>query len=351
MLIILHTCAITCGEIVKSHPTIKDIAAKLNLHYTTVSRALRDHPDVNPETKRLVKETAKKMNYQPNYLARSLKRQKSNSIGVLVPEIKHHFFSAVISGIEEVASRAGYVILVAQSNEQMEREILNLNAFISNHVAGVLVSISQTTKNSKHFEEFIKKGGNIVFFDRVCEDIEASKVIVDDYNGAFKATEYLIKKGYRKIGHLAGTKNLSISLNRYRGYVDALKKYGLNINEHYVYWGGLQEQDGREGMKRLLQIDDPPDAIFAVNDPVAIGAYDVINENGLKIPDDIGIVGFSNNPISAFVSPPLTTIHQPAFEMGSTACSMLIDIIHEPEMKKNTETKVLQTTLIERKSA
>ena len=350
-LIILHTCAITCEKKVKTHPTIKDIAAKLNLHYTTVSRALRDHPDVNPETKRLVKETAKKMNYHPNYLARSLKRQKSNSIGVLVPEIKHHFFSAVISGIEEVASRAGYVILVAQSNEQMEREILNLNAFISSHVSGLLVSISQTTTDSEHFKRFMKQGGKIVFFDRVCEDIQANKVVVDDYNGAILATEYLINKGYKRIGHLAGSKILNISQNRYRGYVDALKKNGIEPDPELVYWGGLQEKDGRNGMKVLLNLKHPPDAIFAVNDPVAIGAYDVINENGLKIPDDIGIVGFSNNPISAFVSPPLTTIHQPAFEMGSTACSMLIDIIHEPEMKKNTETKVLQTTLIERKSA
>ena len=335
----------------KSNPTIKDIAAKLNLHYTTVSRALRDHPDVNPETKRLVKETAKKMNYQPNYLARSLKRQKSNSIGVLVPEIKHHFFSAVISGIEEVASKAGYVILVAQSNEKVEREILNLNAFISSHVAGVLVSISQTTTDSTHFKEFVEKGGNIVFFDRVCEDVQASKVVVDDYDGAFKATEFLINKGYQRIGHLAGSKNLNIAQQRFKGYSEALKKHGIEPNPQLVYWGGLQEQDGRNGMKALLNLDNPPDAIFAVNDPVAIGAYEVINESGLRIPDNIGIVGFSNNPISSFVSPPLTTIHQPAFEMGKVACTILLEIINNPEKEIKIRNEILSTTLIERKSA
>ncbi|EHO39696.1 transcriptional regulator, LacI family [Caldithrix abyssi DSM 13497] len=350
--IILHTCAKTCEEkALKTYPTIKDIAAKLNLHYTTVSRALRDHPDVNEETKRLVKETAQQMNYRPNYLARSLKRQKSNSIGVIVPEIKHHFFSAVISGIEEVAYEAGYVILVAQSNEQMEREILNLNAFISSHVSGLLVSISQTTTSSDHFKKFMEQDGKIVFFDRVCEDLEASKVVVDDYDGAYKATEYLIKKGYKRIGHLAGSKNLNIARNRYLGYKDALKNNGLTPNEAYVYWGGLQEQDGRNGMKALLELTERPDAIFAVNDPVAIGAYDVLKQKGLKIPDDMGIVGFSNNPISSFVHPPLTTVHQPAYEMGKKAAELLLQQIDSQVEEVSLVKEVLKTRLIVRESA
>ncbi len=335
----------------KTRPTIKDIAAKLNLHYTTVSRALRDHPDVNPETKRLVQETARLMNYQPNYLARSLKINKSNSIGVIVPEIKHHFFSAAISGIEEVATQAGFVILVAQSNEQMEREILNLNAFISSNVSGLLVSISQTTNNSEHFKRFMEQGGKIVFFDRVCNDLKVSKVVVDDYEAAFKATEYLIKKGYKRIGHLAGSKNLNISQKRYQGYLDALKKYGFTPKPQFVYWGGFQEQDGREGMRYLLKLNERPDAIFAVNDPVAIGAYDVLKQNGLNIPDDMGIIGFSNNPISAFVSPPLTTVHQPAFEMGKRAAELLLEQIEQDSDRYKPKLEVLKTELILRGSA
>ncbi|WP_456442896.1 LacI family DNA-binding transcriptional regulator [Caldithrix abyssi] len=335
----------------KTYPTIKDIAAKLNLHYTTVSRALRDHPDVNEETKRLVKETAQKMNYRPNYLARSLKRQKSNSIGVIVPEIKHHFFSAVISGIEEVAYQAGYVILVAQSNEQMKREIMNLNAFISSHVSGLLVSISQTTTDSDHFKKYLQQDGKIVFFDRVCEDLQVSKVVVDDYEGAYQATEYLIKKGYQKIGHLAGSKNLNISQNRYRGYIDALTKHGITPRSEYTYWAGLQEQDGRDGMAALLELAEPPDAIFAVNDPVAIGAYDVLKQKGLGIPDDMGIVGFSNNPISSFVNPPLTTVHQPAYEMGKKAAELLLQQIDSQEEEVSLVKEVLKTRLIVRESA
>jgi len=336
---------------VKNSPTIKDIAAKLNLHYTTVSRALRDHPDVKEETRRQVKELARQMNYQPNYLARSLKRQKSNSIGVIVPEIRHHFFSAVISGIEAVASEAGYVILVAQSNERVEREIINTNVFIANHVAGLIVSISQSTHSSDHFKPFLERGKPLVFFDRVCEDLATSAVVVNDYEGAFNATEFLIRKGYRNIAHLAGSKNLPISNNRFQGYRDALKKYGIALNKQFVYWGGLQEENGKLGMEKLLRLKKPPEAVFAVNDPVAIGAYETINKHHLKIPDDIAVVGFSDNPISAVVSPPLTTVHQPAYEMGRRACEILLQQIENSESPRSHKKIMLPTQLIIRDSA
>ena len=201
----------------KSRTTIKDIARALHIHHTTVSRALRDHPEVNPETKRLVKEMARKMNYQPNILARNLKMNSTNMIGVIVPEIKHHFFAAVISGIEEVAYQAGYVILVCQSNEQYEREVMNTRALISNKVAGLIVSISQTTRAAEHFRLFQEQGGKIVFFDRVCEEIDAPKVVVDDYQGAFEATEFLIRQGRKRIAHTGGTEHIALSLARFRG--------------------------------------------------------------------------------------------------------------------------------------
>jgi len=336
----------------KTSPTIKDIAAKLNLHYTTVSRALRDHPDVKEETRRLVKQMAKQLNYQPNNLARSLKRQKSNSIGVIVPEIRHHFFSAVISGIEEIAYQAGYVILVAQSNEQVEREIMNTNAFISNHVAGLLVSISQTTVSAHHFQRFLAQGGKLVFFDRVCQDVEAGQVVVDDYGGAFAATEFLIRKGYKRIAHLGGSRNLTLSQMRYQGYADALRKHSYDLRDEYVVWGGLHEQNGAQGMKRFLGLSELPDAIFAVNDPVALGAYEVIAKNGLQIPQDIAVVGFSDNPISAFVNPPLTTVYQPAYEMGKRAAELLLEQIRSKNQTEGPKTReVFPTRLIVRGSA
>jgi len=335
----------------KYRTTIKDIARALNIHHTTVSRALRDHPDVNPQTKKLVKAMAEKLNYQPNIVARNLKTNSTNLIGVIVPEIKHHFFAAVISGIEDVAYRAGYIILVCQSNEQYEREVMNTRALISNKVAGLIVSISQNTRNGNHFKLFQEQGGKIVFFDRVCEDLDAPKVVVDDYQGAFKATEYLIKKGYRRIAHIGGTEHLTVSLARYRGYRDALKKHSIEFRPEYVVFSGFHESDGREGMQRLLSATPIPDALFAVNDPVALGSYDVIKSHGLQIPADIAVIGFSNNPISAVINPPLTTIEQPSYEMGKYAAEMLIQLIKNENEKEFETRRVLKTRLIERASA
>jgi len=335
----------------KSRTTIKDIARALNIHHTTVSRALRDHPDVNPRTKKLVKAMAEKLNYQPNIVARNLKTNSTNLIGVIVPEIKHHFFSAVISGIEDVAYRAGYIILVCQSNEQYEREVMNTRALISNKVAGLIVSISQNTRNGNHFKLFQEQGGKIVFFDRVCEDLDAPKVVVDDYQGAFDATEYLIEKGYRRIAHIGGTEHLTVSMARYQGYRDALHKHSIEFRPEYVVFSGFHESDGREGMKRLLRATPAPDALFAVNDPVALGSYEVIKSHGLQIPADIAVIGFSNNPISAVVSPPLTTIEQPSYEMGKYAAEMLIQLIKNENEKEFETRQVLKTRLIERASA
>ncbi len=335
----------------KSRTTIKDIARALNIHHATVSRALRDHPDVKPETRRLVKEMARKLNYQPNILARNLKMNSTNMIGVIVPEIKHHFFAAVISGIEEVAYQAGYVILVCQSNEQYEREVMNTRALISNKVAGLIVSISQTTQQGEHFRLFQEQGGKIVFFDRVFEEINAPKVVVDDYQGAFEATEHLIRQGRRRIAHIGGTEHISVSLARFRGYRAALEKNGLSFHPDYVVFSGFHESDGQRGMEQLLKLTPRPDALFAVNDPVAVGSYEVIKQAGLKIPDDIAVVGFSNNPISAVVNPPLTTVEQPSYEMGKYAAEILIRMIKSGKDENTESPLVLNTRLIKRASA
>ncbi len=351
---ILHTWAKTyvktCVIMNKKKTTIKDIAKILNIHHTTVSRALRDHPDVNPETKKSILETAEKLHYKPNIFARNLKQNTTNIIGVIVPEIEHHFFSSVISGIEKVAYDQNYVILVCQSNESYEREILNTQALMSNRVAGMLVSISQTTRDTAHFKEFINEGGNLVFFDRVAEDIAANKVVIDDYEGAFLATEHLIKRGKKKIVHLAGTKGINISKERLRGYCDALKNKGIEFDPDLVYYGGFREKDGAEGMRHLLNLSKKIDAVFAVNDPSALGAYGVIKEHGLRIPDDIAVVGFSNNPITAVVSPPLTTIEQRAYEMGEKAAEMLFNQINDDTMPGNYRTETLKPKLIIRSS-
>lgn len=330
------------------HSTIIDIAKKLKLSPSTVSRALSDHPDIKKETKERVRKIARELKYTPNSIAQSLKRNRTNTIGVLVPEIEHDFFSSAISGIEEVAYQAGYAIIVCQSNEDFEREVINTNVLVNQRVAGIIVSISQSTKCGDHFQEVIKRRIPLVFFDRACEDVVASKVIIDDYTSSFNAVTYLIGKGYKRIAHFAGPRELVICIKRLEGYVNALKAAGLPVIEDFVRYGGLHEQYGYNSMDALLKEGKIPDAVFAVNDPVAIGAFQRIREAKLRIPEDIAIIGFSNNKITTLVDPQLTTMSQPSFEMGKKAAEILINNI------KNTgaepRTFILDTELIIRGS-
>jgi DNA-binding LacI/PurR family transcriptional regulator len=328
--------------------TIIDIAKKLGISNSTVSRALNDHPYIKKETKALVKKIAKELRYSPNQMAQSLKNNRTTTIGVIVPEIKHDFFSSAISGIEEVAYKSGYTIILCQSNESYEREVLNTNVLINYRVAGVVVSISQNTKDGEHFNDLLRRKIPLVFFDRVCNDVIASKVVIDDYKSAFDAVTYLLGKGYKKIAHFAGPKELCICKNRWNGYRDALKKVHITSLNGYVRYGGLHEQDGYNSMEALLKEDMLPDAIFAVNDPVAIGAYQRIKEAKLKIPDDIAVMGFSNNKITSMIDPQLTTVDQPSFEMGKKSAEILINMIKDKFVKPKTW--VLKTKLIIRGS-
>jgi len=330
--------------------TIKDLAKELNISASTVSRALRDHPDISPLTKKRVISLANKLDYHPDSIAQSLQTQKTKTIGVIVPEIKQPFFASVINGIEELAYSAGYTIIVCQSNETYDREVLYTRTLVSHRVAGLLVSLSQTTQNLDHFKALQRRGVPIVFFDRVNDDIEASKVVVDDYNGAFAAADHLIKSGYKRIAHLAGPKNLSISKYRLKGYKDALKLGNRPYNEELVVYGGLDDTDGVVGFQKLLSLEILPDAVFAVNDPVATGAFLTIKEHGLKIPDDIALVGFSNTNVSSLLDPPLTTVEQPTYEIGKTAVQLLLEQINNNEENFVPRFEVLKTHLIIRGS-
>jgi LacI family transcriptional regulator len=333
--------------------TIRDIADKLHISASTVSRALHDNPEISKATKSKVIATAQELNYHPNILARSLINQQSQTIGVIVPEITHNFFSQVISGIEGVAYDAGYVIILCESNESYEREMINTSALVNNQIAGLIVSITQSTKESGHFEYLQRVGIPLVFFDRACPGINTSKITVDDHGGAYKAVEYLIKKGYKRIAHLGGTEHLSISRDRFSGYLDALNTFGIPFKKDFVYFGGFHEEDGEKGMQAMFELKQPPDAVFAVNDPVAIGVYQETKKRGLRIPQDIAVIGFSNNPISALIDPPLTTIDQPAFELGKRAATVLLEQILAKTEKRiyKPVREVLDTNLIIRASA
>lgn len=332
-------------------PTIKDIAKKLKISASTVSRALRNHPDISQQTKTKVQALAKKLDYHPNSIAKSLKKQKTYNIGVIVPDIRHDFFANIISGIEDVAYDRGYSILVSQSHENEEKECFNINAMISNRVDGLMISISQKTKNKAPFLSLKHRKIPFVFFDRVFDDFEASMVVVDDFAGAQHAVEYLIEKGYRRIAHFAGPEYISISHARFQGYKTALEKHDIPFDPQLVFYGGFNEDDGITGFHKLLQLEEMPDAIFAVNDPVAIGAFMQIKANGLKIPDDMALIGFSDNPIMALVQPPLTTVKQPTYEIGKVAAKLILEQIENVQDTFKPRVEVLKTELIIRKSA
>ncbi len=330
--------------------TIKDIARKLNLSASTVSRALRNHPDISAETKRKIVALAEQYDYHPNSIAQSLQTRKSRTIGIIVPEIKHHFFSFAISGIDEVAYEAGYTIMVCQSNESYAREVINTQALLSHRVAGLLVSISQETRKVDHLNRAVRRSVPLVLFDRISDELPVSKVVVDDYRGAYQATTHLIQQGYRRIAHLAGPDFISIGKQRFKGYHDALVDGGHPFDPALVVAGGFKERDGAAAAARILTWPTRPDALFAVNDPVAIGAFIRLKEAGLAIPADMAVVGFSNNPISSYIEPALTTIDQPAYDIGKAAASLLLAQIQSDGANWAPAVKTFPTHLIVRKS-
>ncbi len=335
---------------IKKQITVKDIAKKLNLHHTTVSKALRNHPDISNNTKELVLRTAKELDYRPNIIAKSFKNCRSNTIGVIVPSIGNDFFASVISGIEEVAYQKDFSIIVCQSNEDFNREIININSLISNLIAGLIVCISQTTQNGDHFKAVKKRNIPLVFFDRVFEKVKASRVVVDDYTGACIATEHLISRGYRKIAHFAGPMEISVSRNRCQGYIDTLIKHGIPIDKNIIIYGGFQEEDGIRAFQKLIEQKNIPDAIFTVNDLVAIGAYLEIEKNGLRIPDDIAIAGFGNNKLSSFINPPLTTVKQSPYDIGKLSAEIILEQILGKSDPEQIREEIITPELIIRKS-
>lgn len=336
----------------KSHQTtITDIAKELGISKSTVSRALTGHASVRPETKKAVLALAEKLDYQRNMHAISLITNKSNTIGIIVPEFSSSFFPQVILGAQEAAKKAGYNVIISQSNELYETEVANTKVMLENQVDGVMISMTKETKNYDHFKIFQRKGIPIVFFNRICEEMIVPKVIVDDYTGAFNAVEHLIKTGKKRIAHLAGPDSLLISRNRLNGYLDALRKHNLPIDQDLIITYDLTTTKVKMYIKYLLDLDRPPDGLFAINDPTAIEAIQVIKAKKLRIPQDIAVVGFSNEYASAFLDPSLSTIAQPVQEIGRSAAEMLIAQVKKDVSEWKAVTKVLNTELIIRNSS
>lgn len=330
--------------------TIKDIARILGISPSTVSRALKDHPDINVDTKKAVNELANKLKYQPNAVALSLKSSRSNTIGIIIPEIVHYFFSSVISGIEDVASQKGFTVIICQSNERFVREVANARTLLSHRVDGVLISISKETHTFDHLVDLQESGIPLVFFDRIAPEINTDQVITDDMEAAYKATRHLIETGRKRIAHFAGPQNLVIGKDRLQGYINALIEAGLPIDNRLIIEADTFEK-ARNAVGIMLDAGIVPDGIFAVNDMTAIGAMQTIQKRGYKIPGDISIVGFSDGYLSGITDPHLSSVDQHGYEMGTTAAEMLFQRILSAETKYIPEVKVLKADLIVRGSS
>ena len=309
------------------HITIKDVARRLNCSVSTISRAFNDKYDIRKETRDLILATAKEMGYSPNPIAKSLLKQCSNQIGVVVPEFINSFFPEVIIGIQEVFIKKGYQVLIMQSNESYDNEIENVKAMEKNMVDGLIISLSLETKNVDYYKDLVNQGFPLVLFNRVSNDLNTHKVVIDDYKWAFFATEHLIYQGYKKIVHFSGPQSLSFSKNRIKGFVDAHKKHKMILEEASILETGLMISDGEREMEKLINAGNLPDAVFAVNDPTAIGAMKMLKKYGFKIPGDVALVGFTETKLAELIDPPLTSVAQPTKDIGRTAAMLLLEQI------------------------
>lgn len=329
--------------------TIKDIAKALGLSTSTVSRALRDSYEISPETKKLVLECAEKLNYRPNPIALSLKERKTRSIGVVVCEIANSFFSQIINGIESVAYDRGYNVIISQSHESYDREVVDLQFLSSRGVDGVLVSVSTETSDYEHISNLHSKGLPIVLFDRIAPGINTHTIIIDNFKGSYEATEHLIHNGYKKIAALCPSEFLSISSERLAGYKEALGANDLKVNNDYIkhcFYGGMVFSEIEEAINQLMTLKDPPEAIVTLSDKLTLGALKTFKRRGLKIPDDIALVGFSNADIAEITDPALTFVRQPAFEMGKAATELLLQLIESKRPVTEFEKRILSPEFI-----
>lgn len=330
--------------------TIYDIAQKLDVSPSTVSRALKGHHSIGKKTIEAVQNLAKELGYQPNTFATSLRKNKTNLIGVITPKINRPFQSDVISGIDDEADKHGYNVILSQSNDSYNKEIKNAEALFAARVDGVIISFAMETKNYDHFMPFVNKNIPILQFDRTYQNLESNRVIIDNYKASVDATEYLIKTGCKNIGHLAGLQYREIYRLRTQGYIDALKKNNIPFRPELLIESNLNKKDGVANAAELLRANRDLDAVFCSNDTSAISAVLFFKRIGRRIPEDISIIGFNNDPGADIVEPEITTIEQPGYEMGRAATDLLIKQIESGDDGYKPQTLVIDTRLIIRSS-
>lgn len=325
--------------------TLEDIAKRAHVSKVTVSKALRDHPDISTETTEKIRRLARKWGYIPNYQARNLASNRSKTIGVVVPKIAHYFFSPVIEAMYDVAFEKGYELILTVSQESVQREQKHIETLLSMRVDGIIVSVTQETRDGSIFQRVKQRGVPLTFMDRVMDDRDFDKIMADDFGGAFMATEQAIAVGYRNIVHLSGNPGLSIARNRLAGYKAALKKYGIPFSEERVLFGGLTDNDGYAGFQTLCESKRLPECIFCVTYPVALGVCRAANERGIRIPENIDIITFGSSTLNRFQSPSMSSIDQPTAELGRKALELTIDRIRAKN-DLEPQTIILPTRLV-----
>lgn len=338
----------------KRKVTLKQIARELDVSISTVSKALRNSIEISEDTRQKVQAFAKLYNYKPNNIALSLKNKKTKTIGIIIPEIVHHFFATVISGIEQVANENGYNVIVCLSDESFDKEVINMEMLANGSTDGFIMSLSKETQLKKdfhHIVEVINQGMPVVMFDRITNDVLCDKVIIDDQLAAYDAVEFLIKRGFKNIGLVTTVDYVSVGKLRTEGYVNALNDHDLPVNEKIIV--KIEDiEDCASKIEKML-LENKPDAIFAVNELFAVTTIKLANKMGLKVPDDISVIGFTDGIISQYSTPSITTVSQNGIKMGGRAAKMLIERLEMEEEEDGNEqyrTELIDTHLVERES-
>ena len=311
----------------KRHVSLKDLAEELGVSISTVSRALKNHPDISPHLTQKIQALAEEKNYTPNPLAMGLLRQQTKMIGVIVPDINTHFYSSIISGIEKVAKEHGYFIVITSSNETMLKEVESVENLLKSRVEGLIVCLSQETTDFLHFEKLVKNEIPLVFFDRVCESLAVPAVLANGQDATKKITRHFFENGCRRIAYISGPEHLNISQNRKVGYLNGLKECGLEFDENLLVHCNLSTEDAKLATQKLLQLKNKPDAIFGVNDTIAFAAMKEIKKQGYQIPEDISLAGFTDEFHSTVVEPALTSVSHPTFQMGEEAAKLFFESV------------------------
>ncbi len=334
----------------KKKSTIKDIAAVLGLTPSAVSKALNDHPRISDKTKMAVKEAAIQLDYQPNYLSSALRKGKSNLVGVIIPRVNSHFFSSVVENIEKVLNLNGYNIIMTQSNELYAKECQEIDTLLKIQVDGIIASMANETTDLEYYQKIKSKGTELVLFDRGEEELNVDYVGIDDYKSSHLVIDHLVSQNCKRIAHIAGFKHIRIYKERIRGYKDALEKSGLAAPENWIIESNLRLDDGRRIMQQLLDSPERPDAVYVAGDIAALGALQVLLENNIKVPEEIALIGFSDEPFTSLTQPSISTVNQHSDQIGKLAAEAFLERINNPK-KKSINRIILEPELIIRQSS